>query len=295
MPMADRGSRRLIVDGTCFRLVARVAPGPGFRGTCISVVAEHAERSGQRLVADYDPVALHGMVWPEIRPRDLRAVLEAGLEQGWRPAEPGPPFRLDEIHIFGSYPDPDYVVGFGEGRELLDAVLDAPDLFEPRMVLADWLIEHNDPRGTFIRAQCKGEPSANLLAEHWRAWSAPAFPVAHEWWFDRGFIDRVRVRDAFSLGDWWALHGREPVRSVTLPAHLLPELSPQFLQTSHREWEIVGKVEPAGAMALARVPRRALRGLDLRRTTMDSTVMRMVEGAAGLVYTEVRYPTRPVR
>ncbi|MEM6926138.1 MAG: TIGR02996 domain-containing protein [Myxococcota bacterium] len=293
MAMAERGSRRLVVAGQPFHLTIRVGPGPGFRATQVSVVVEHAEAGGRPLITEYDPHALSGPSGPEVRPRDLRAVVETGLEQGWSPTEPGDPFRLDPQALFGVHPEPAWALGFGAGRKLLDAVLDAPDLLEPRLVLADWLIERDDPRGAFIRAQCCGEPTPTLLTSNWRAWSAPAFVVAYEWSFSRGFVDRVRLRNALALGDWWALHAREPVRTVVLAGHLLSEFSPQLLQPSHRDWQIVGPLSHGAAIALARLPRRALRSLDLSRAVFDAPIRRMIEGSVSLSFIEVRLPGHP--
>ncbi len=55
-------------------------------------------------------------------------------------------------------------------RPLLDAVLAAPEDDTPRLVYADWLSEHGNPRGAFIRDQCR---LASL--DEWD----PAWPVLH--------------------------------------------------------------------------------------------------------------------
>jgi uncharacterized protein (TIGR02996 family) len=41
------------------------------------------------------------------------------------------------------------------GRKLLEAVLADPDDDGPRLALADWLMERDDPRGEFIAVQCR--------------------------------------------------------------------------------------------------------------------------------------------
>lgn len=123
---------------------------------------------------------------------------------------------------------------------LLQAVLDAPDADEPRLIYADWLEEHGQPeRAEFIRVQCsiaricagnrsqQPEPDAEKLAQlskrqgklfHgvWElGWCAP---VPLEWLSDslirRGFVELVTC----SCVDWRA-HGpaivrQQPVQEV---------------------------------------------------------------------------------
>ena len=61
-----------------------------------------------------------------------------------------------------------------ELRSLLAGCHEAPDDDAPRLVLADWLEERDDPRGTFMRLQCQLEAMPAMerrivhlaLAEH---------------------------------------------------------------------------------------------------------------------------------
>ena len=49
----------------------------------------------------------------------------------------------------------------------LHDILAHPDDDAPRLIYADWLDEHNDPRGEFIRTQCA---LAQLSEEDPRRW-----------------------------------------------------------------------------------------------------------------------------
>jgi uncharacterized protein (TIGR02996 family) len=61
-------------------------------------------------------------------------------------------------------------------RALLAACHAEPDDDTPRLVLADWLDEHDDPRGELVRVQCRlhalpaGDPSYDALAEQHERW-----------------------------------------------------------------------------------------------------------------------------
>src|SRR5262249_20802400 len=89
----------------------------------------------------------------------------------------------------------------------LRAILENPDDDTPRLVYADWLEERDDPRGEFIRVQCRlarmsGEDplrpdlearERDLLASHGEGWVGPLRPWVTGWTFRRGFLERVRV------------------------------------------------------------------------------------------------------
>lgn len=109
-------------------------------------------------------------------------------------------------------------------RGLLQAVLDAPDDDVPRLVYADWLTAHDDPRGDFIRVQCglrgigRGERiplkrrEQRLIRAHGAKWRAPATPAMKLIW-RRGFIDEVRLYNVGKgLDALEALFDVEPVR-----------------------------------------------------------------------------------
>jgi uncharacterized protein (TIGR02996 family) len=89
----------------------------------------------------------------------------------------------------------------------LRTIRERPDDDGPRLVYADWLEEHGDPRGEFIRIQCQlaklppwdpsrsalEEREADLLAVHDYDWlGRPPRWMTH-WEFRRGFVDRFTV------------------------------------------------------------------------------------------------------
>src|SRR5262249_22190865 len=92
---------------------------------------------------------------------------------------------------------------------LLAEIAEHPEEDAPRLVLADWLMDQDNPllraRGEFIRAQCElarsGERGPlrkelkarcrDLLREHGRAWAGEVHGLAHSYAFERGFLERV--------------------------------------------------------------------------------------------------------
>jgi uncharacterized protein (TIGR02996 family) len=110
----------------------------------------------------------------------------------------------------------------------LRAIREAPDDDTPRLVFADWLEERGDPRGEFIRAQCRlarmpdDDPARldvedhahELLARHGDDWAAPLHGVAEGWEFRRGFIERVTLNGQAFLARAERLFAAEPIRHV---------------------------------------------------------------------------------
>jgi uncharacterized protein (TIGR02996 family) len=89
------------------------------------------------------------------------------------------------------------------GDALLAAIYANPDDDDARLVYADWLLEHDDPRGDFINLQFRrhrGETlspaddkrEARLLKKHLKAWMGPLYGVTYkdENRFARGFLER---------------------------------------------------------------------------------------------------------
>ena len=114
-----------------------------------------------------------------------------------------------------------------EREQLLGEVLAAPDDDAPRLVYADWLQQHGDPRGAFITLQCKevtlpeGSPARVELhrdaeqleqqnVHHW----LPERP--HQWEFRRGFLEHVVATTEFLRRHGPPIWQHEPVRSVRL-------------------------------------------------------------------------------
>jgi uncharacterized protein (TIGR02996 family) len=119
------------------------------------------------------------------------------------------------VHELPEYPDhPDDV------RSLFAAICASPDDNEPRLVLADLLTSHGDPRGEFISCQIAAEEQVNreaaaradeLLAEHEFAWLAPLPVPVVSWSFRRGFVDCVWIRRGESV---IGLPDHHPIRAV---------------------------------------------------------------------------------
>jgi uncharacterized protein (TIGR02996 family) len=95
----------------------------------------------------------------------------------------------------------------------LQAIIESPGDDTVRLVYADWLEEQGDPRGEFIRVQCRlatmaaddrGRPSLEelehqLLERHQEVWLGPLRPLLNRWAFRRGFLDAVCVPAATYL------------------------------------------------------------------------------------------------
>lgn len=112
----------------------------------------------------------------------------------------------------------------------LDRVRERPDDDGPRLILADWLDEHGDPRGAFIRVQValarlpeddarRGElvrQEQDLLARYSDVWAAPLRGIAAGPVFRRGIIEEANVTARQFLANADALFGAAPIRHVQL-------------------------------------------------------------------------------
>jgi uncharacterized protein (TIGR02996 family) len=113
-----------------------------------------------------------------------------------------------------------------EARELLAAVMAAPDDDGPRLVYADWLIERDDVRGEFIALQCaiaRGEAHAGdlarereLLALQGQGWLAELGLQREEAGFRRGFVELLAVATPDRLLQIASRPLPEPVLTVRL-------------------------------------------------------------------------------
>src|SRR5262245_45314630 len=104
-----------------------------------------------------------------------------------------------------------------EDEGFLKAILASPEDDTLRLVYADWLEEHDDPRGEFIRVQSelarlpeheerRAELAAreqSLLQQYAAEWAKPFAPFAHSWVFRRGFVEAVNLRENYH-------HRRDP-------------------------------------------------------------------------------------
>src|SRR5260370_143036 len=97
---------------------------------------------------------------------------------------------------------------------LLKEARERPADDAPRLILADWLEEHGDPRGTFVRVQVElarlpeGDPRRAELATREREllerfadeWLGPFHDAAVQWEFKRGLLHvRLNTRDFLNL------------------------------------------------------------------------------------------------
>jgi uncharacterized protein (TIGR02996 family) len=185
----------------------------------------------------------------------------------------------------------------------LQAVLETPDDDTPRLVYADWLDDHGDARGTFIRLQCEiarlpeDDPRrAALMAQampleeqirkslrqkvrpEW-ARRIPAWVLKEKHNFERGFLAGLTTTPGRFLQGAEALVRAVPLQHLKLnylreflPKLLaLPEI--ERLRTLDLSWSWMGN---PGAAALAGASR--LRGL--RALTLQACQLRCGSGVS---------------
>ena len=90
-----------------------------------------------------------------------------------------------------------------------------PDDDTPRLILADWLTDHDDPRGEFIRLQCRLARmethdaeykdlfirSAELRVYHEADWLGAIFPLIDHPTFHRGLLNiKAKADKLFKKG-----------------------------------------------------------------------------------------------
>jgi uncharacterized protein (TIGR02996 family) len=122
-----------------------------------------------------------------------------------------------------------------EADAFLQAIRATPDDDTPRLVYADWLEEHGEPRGEFIRVQCEIPrlPAAHprsiqlqsnerrLLRAHRAHWVEPLRPFVGFWqaqWvleFRRGFVERIDIDAEVFLRHGEELFRHAPLRQVS--------------------------------------------------------------------------------
>src|SRR5262245_44027607 len=112
------------------------------------------------------------------------------------------------------------------GQGFLQAIIENPEDDDVGLIFADWLDEHNDPRGEFIRIQVEcARPVVDearqmrnwsreqeLLGAHEEEWMAPLRPWVREGNFLRGFVERVRIPAEYVLGEGRKVFALTPVR-----------------------------------------------------------------------------------
>jgi uncharacterized protein (TIGR02996 family) len=149
----------------------------------------------------------------------------------------------------------------------LQDILAHPDEDAPRLIYADWLDEHNRPRGEFIRVQCAlarlsdedphrwplEQREQELLREHEAEWLSPSMGQTR-CVFRRGFVEEAALflRDYPDVAE--ALFEQSPIRHICL----LERYFPSSVAQSERDWLGIGLRHVAHSPYLAR-----LKGLTL--------------------------------
>jgi uncharacterized protein (TIGR02996 family) len=141
---------------------------------------------------------------------------------------------------------------------ILAAIRDDPDDDAPRLIFADWLEEHDDPRGEFIRVQCElarlpyddrrrlelTRREEELLQQYKAAWSDRP-PRGVDVGFERGLL-KVTAGAGGITGtrgsQWWArqepwvarleLTGDDELLQRVVARGLLTEVPALYLNTS---------------------------------------------------------------
>jgi uncharacterized protein (TIGR02996 family) len=114
--------------------------------------------------------------------------------------------------------------------DFFHAILEDPDSDEPRLVFADWLEEHGNPRSEFVRLQCELEQlpedhperserearSRLLLSMHEAEWVGGLRAFVQRWKFHRGFVDWVHVPARMFLAHAEDIFQLAPIRKLSL-------------------------------------------------------------------------------
>jgi uncharacterized protein (TIGR02996 family) len=109
----------------------------------------------------------------------------------------------------------------------LRAILQNPADDTPRLIYADWLDERGEPRGEFIRIQCRlaqlaataerrpllEQSERELLDHHQDRWLGSLRSLLSAWTFRRGFLDEITIPAAIYLQNP-AFHRPATVRHV---------------------------------------------------------------------------------
>ncbi|MCI0637625.1 MAG: TIGR02996 domain-containing protein [Gemmataceae bacterium] len=160
-------------------------------------------------------------------------------------------------------------------------ILENPNDDAPRFRYADWLDEHCDPLGEFIRVQCRlahlppdhfailelETRERELLHDNESRWVGDLADFVDWWTFRRGFVDEISTTSANFLAHACTLFQRAPIQEVHLngPRDDLESLAASaFLQRAAYLDLSNNHVRDQGARLLARSPHMAhVRGLNL--------------------------------
>ena len=109
--------------------------------------------------------------------------------------------------------------GLGHVDALLREVYARPDADDARLVLADALLAHGDPRGELIALQLaaaaddrRHDRIEQLLREHARGWLGALREVTYRARFERGFVARLELNGRWTATEPdWARHALDPM------------------------------------------------------------------------------------
>ena len=150
------------------------------------------------------------------------------------------------------------------GDALVREVQARPDADDARLVLADALLAHGDPRGELISLQLAAaaddrrlERIDQLLREHARSWLGPLREVTYRVRFERGFVARLELNGRWTASEPdWARHALDPMLATVedlIPGRAVGPVYTRFLtspaMTALRRIEVFDKPTLEGLRA----------------------------------------------
>ena len=171
--------------------------------------------------------------------------------------------------------------------EFLNAILDNPADDDPRLAYADWLDERCDPRGEFIRVQCRLARvvskdkclfeleirEGELLHEFAETWAGAIAGLVDWWAFHRGFVEEIGTAADRFLAHADCLFCQAPILEIHFSSigHHLESLagSPYLGRVPFVDFS-GNRLGDGGMRLLARSSNLAgIRGLNLSSTGID--------------------------
>jgi uncharacterized protein (TIGR02996 family) len=185
-------------------------------------------------------------------------------------------------------------------ERFLEDILEHPQDDAPRLEYADWLEDHCDPLGEFIRVQCRlaslpvnhvsvlelETRERELLAEFEGDWVGDLADMVDWWTFRRGFVEEIGTSTDKFLANACALFERVPIHVVhlcQLNEHMETLAASAYLQqTSYLDLSN-NRVRDRGARLLARSPYLAhVRGLNLSSSGIGDAGLKALAVSPGL-------------
>lgn len=185
------------VDAAIVELLERVPyRATSTRPFWISLFELASSMTSHRAIRRLDGLAADGVAatmksWLETKLQTLRDELSHIT------SSPEPPEVTEILAMLGPKK---LSIGSTNLEALLGAIYDAPDDDAPRLVLADALLERNDPRGEFISLQLRPSDretkarERELLQLHGKQWLGELAPIVlADYVFARGFLAECRI------------------------------------------------------------------------------------------------------